>query len=152
MSGMRKENDQEIGHTSGDVGDSRKPSHRKARLLKLSTRQKVLFNKTTAIIWVLLILPSYLWWKDAVFFVIVCSIYANVKADWSTAEAADDRELKKLLNDIKDQNELIISSLSVVLENKNSKDSNERPAHDSYDDIPADESDELPVMPVRKES
>ena len=65
------------------------------------TRRKIYFNKTTAILWVILgVVSFFVGWKDAVWFVVAASVYANVKADWSTAEAADDRELKELLRQL----------------------------------------------------
>lgn len=110
MCGMLQD-DEENKQQAGD-SHHRQSDHRSAKLFKLTTKQKVLFNKATAIIWLLLILPAYLWWKDTVFFVIVCSIYANVKADWSTAEASDDRQLKEMLQSIRAQNNRIIVELN----------------------------------------
>jgi len=61
---------------------------------------RVWFHRISAIIWILLIIPAYLYWRDAVFFVIVASIYANVKSDWAASEAADDRKILARLDDI----------------------------------------------------
>lgn len=69
----------------------------------MSTKQKVWFNKATAVLWIILgVMAFFLGWKDAVWFVVVASVYANVKADWSTAEAADDRALKAQLAELKE--------------------------------------------------
>lgn len=66
-----------------------------------STTRKIFFNKTTAVIWIIAGILAFIFgWQDAVWFVVVASVYANVKADWSTAEAADDRELKAKLDKI----------------------------------------------------
>jgi hypothetical protein len=52
---------------------------------------RIWFHRTCAIIWILLLIPAWLWWRESVFFVIAASIYANVKSDWAASEAADDR-------------------------------------------------------------
>ncbi len=56
-------------------------------------RRAVLFHRASAVVWLLLTIPALLWWSDSVAFVIVASIYANVKSDWGAAEAADDRQV-----------------------------------------------------------
>lgn len=61
---------------------------------------KVWFHRTSAIIWLALIFPAYIWWRESVAFVIAASIYANVKSDWGAAEAADDREVLARLDRI----------------------------------------------------
>lgn len=65
------------------------------------TRRKVYFNKTTAVVWVIAgILAFVLGIEESVALVWIASVYANAKTDWSTAEAADDRELKALLAEL----------------------------------------------------
>jgi len=49
---------------------------------------------------VLLIVPALVWWPDSVAFVIVASVYANIKSDWGAAEAADDRDVVERLERI----------------------------------------------------
>lgn len=67
------------------------------------------FHRISAIVWTVAIVPAYLWWRNSVMFVIVASIYANVKSDWGAAEAADNREvverlerIEKLLEELRD--------------------------------------------------
>ena len=48
----------------------------------------------------LLIVPALVWWPDSVAFVIVASVYANIKSDWGAAEAADDRDVVERLERI----------------------------------------------------
>lgn len=55
--------------------------------------KSVLFNRVCAVVWAVALIPAYLWWAESVLFVIVASIYANVKSDWGAAAAADDREV-----------------------------------------------------------
>jgi hypothetical protein len=48
-------------------------------------------------VWPALVVPSLLWWKDSIIFVILLSLYANFGADFSAyqgsrAEAAQDRQ------------------------------------------------------------
>lgn len=62
-------------------------------------RKRVLFHRVCAVIWILLLIPAYLWWRDAIFFVIAASIYANVKSDWAASEAADDSAVMAKLDE-----------------------------------------------------
>lgn len=55
----------------------------------------IFFHRASAIVWALLLAPSLIFWPESVAFVIVASVYANVKSDWGAAEAADDRELQR---------------------------------------------------------
>ena len=57
--------------------------------------RRILFHRVSAIVWALLLIPALLWWRESLWFVIVASIYANVKSDWGAAEAADDRDLAR---------------------------------------------------------
>lgn len=52
--------------------------------------RRVWFHRGGAIFWALMTIPAYVWWQDAIWFVIACSLYANIKSDWGAAEAADD--------------------------------------------------------------
>ncbi len=65
---------------------------------------RVLFHKCSSVVWMLLLIPSWLWWRDSVFWVIAISIYANIKSDWAAAEAADDStlmcELEKIMSEL----------------------------------------------------
>jgi hypothetical protein len=58
------------------------------------------FHRIGAIFWGLMIIPSMLWWKDAVWLVIIASLYANIKSDWGAAEAADDRQVLERLDEL----------------------------------------------------
>lgn len=77
-------------------------------------RKRVWFNKISALAWLVAGLASFpLGWAYSVAFVTIASIYANVKTDWGTAEAADDSavldEIKQLRADVADLRELIES-------------------------------------------
>jgi hypothetical protein len=61
---------------------------------------RIWFHRVGAIVWALLLVPALKWWPDSVAFVIVASIYANIKSDWGAAEAADDREVLDRLDEI----------------------------------------------------
>lgn len=63
---------------------------------------RVWFNRASALGWVVAGVAAFpLGWAYSVAFVTIASIYANVKTDWGTAEAADQREVLKLLKEIK---------------------------------------------------
>lgn len=40
-----------------------------------------------AVMWVLLAVPSLIWWKDSVLFVIILSLYANMEASLAAYNA-----------------------------------------------------------------
>lgn len=68
---------------------------------RITLRHKVWGNKTAAVLWAVAgVLAFPFGWANTIWFVVICSIWANVFASWSTAEAADDRELKELLHKI----------------------------------------------------
>lgn len=44
-------------------------------------------NMICAVVWLLLLIPALIWWKNSVLFVIVASVYANWKTDVSAHHA-----------------------------------------------------------------
>jgi hypothetical protein len=63
-------------------------------------RKRVWFHRCSAIVWLCLLPAALKWWPDSVAFVIIASVYANVKADWAASEAADDRTVVDRLDRI----------------------------------------------------
>jgi hypothetical protein len=62
----------------------------------------VWLNRTTAVGWMIAGLISFpLGWAYSVAFVTIASIYANVKTDWGTAEAADNSEVLEEIQELK---------------------------------------------------
>lgn len=62
---------------------------------------RVLRQRLMAIAWTLFGLVSFaMGWQNNVALVWAASVYANVKTDWGTAEAADDSELITTLRQI----------------------------------------------------
>lgn len=55
--------------------------------------RRVVVHGGLALVWALLAVPAYIWWRDSVLFVIAASIFANVYAAVSALEAADDSEV-----------------------------------------------------------
>ena len=50
------------------------------------------FHATMTIVWLLLVIPSLLWWKNSILWVIVLSVWANMAAHfgaWQGARAED---------------------------------------------------------------
>lgn len=67
---------------------------RPKRLLTLSTKQKVLFGRIRAAIWLAIGLASFpLGWANSVVLVWIASFYANAESGFATAEGADDRDV-----------------------------------------------------------
>lgn len=64
--------------------------------------RRVWFNRACAVGWAVAgFLAFPLGWAYSVAFVTVASIYANVKTDWGTAEAADNREVLKAIAELR---------------------------------------------------
>lgn len=73
--------------------------------------KRVWFHRISALIWLALLIPALLWWSESLWFVIMASVYANVKSDWGAAEAADDRALHERLARIEEELEMLRRSL-----------------------------------------
>jgi hypothetical protein len=58
--------------------------------MRLSDRQVHLF---AAIVWVLLIIPTLIWWRDSILWVAFMSLYAIVVSHWSAYEAAKAKDI-----------------------------------------------------------
>jgi hypothetical protein len=43
-----------------------------------------------AALWVLLVIPTILWWSESILWVLMISCYANIVGHWSAFEAARD--------------------------------------------------------------
>lgn len=72
----------------------------------------VWFHRSRAIVWALVGVASFpLGWANSVVLVWVASLYANIATDWGNGEAADDRDLVCLLEEIRDQNAEILARL-----------------------------------------
>lgn len=46
------------------------------------------FHKIMTMIWIMLAIPSLMWWKDALVWVIIMSLWANVVGHWSAFQAS----------------------------------------------------------------
>ena len=44
------------------------------------------------ILWVALILPTFFWWRESIFWVAFLSLYANVATHWGAYEASKAKE------------------------------------------------------------
>jgi hypothetical protein len=53
-----------------------------------SARTWVRIHTTLTLIWVALVLPTLLWWRDSVEWVAVMSLWANIAAHWAAAQGA----------------------------------------------------------------
>ncbi len=58
--------------------------------MKLFRDPRVLrhFHAAAVTAWVVLIVPTLIWWKDSVLWVALMSIWANIAAHWSAWQAA----------------------------------------------------------------
>jgi hypothetical protein len=76
------------------------------------------FHRIGAILWTLMIIPSMIWWKDAVWLVIIASLYANIKSDWGAAEAADDRQVLECLRQVLERLDELEQKIDQIREGK----------------------------------
>lgn len=70
----------------------------------MKVKRKIQGNKAAAIVWVVAgVLAFPFGWAYTIWFVVVCSIWANVFASWSTAEATDNRDVIERLRRIEEK-------------------------------------------------
>lgn len=70
----------------------------------MRVNKRVWFNRVSAVCWALAgFLAFPLGWAYSVAFVTVASIYANVKTDWGTAEAADDSRVLDAIAELREE-------------------------------------------------
>lgn len=46
------------------------------------------FHKYATIVWILLLIPSLLWWSEAIIWVVLMSVWANIAGHWSAYQAS----------------------------------------------------------------
>lgn len=46
------------------------------------------FHKWATIAWIILIIPSVLWWNQAIIWVVLMSVWANIAGHWSAYQAS----------------------------------------------------------------
>jgi ABC-type bacteriocin/lantibiotic exporter with double-glycine peptidase domain len=54
----------------------------------LKTLRGSMFHLVATVVWVLLVIPTMLWWRQSVFWIAVMSLYANVVGHWAAYQAA----------------------------------------------------------------
>lgn len=59
----------------------------KHRLVSARTWKRL--HWTMTVVWALLIIPTLTLWRDAVWWIAVMSLYANVAGHWSAAQASE---------------------------------------------------------------
>jgi hypothetical protein len=79
-----------------------------------ANRGRVLFHKCSSVTWMVLLIPSWLWWNSSILWVITISIYANIKSDWAAAEASDDHKVREEINELK----TMINELTTLIKEK----------------------------------
>jgi hypothetical protein len=55
----------------------------------ISGRTWKIVHRALAVFWLLLAVPTLLWWRDSILWVSFMSLYANVASHWSAAQAAE---------------------------------------------------------------
>jgi hypothetical protein len=58
----------------------------------MSGRAWKITHRCVAGAWLLLALPTLLWWRNSILWVAFMSLYANVAAHWAAAQAAEAEE------------------------------------------------------------
>jgi hypothetical protein len=56
--------------------------------VEIQAKQLVGFNKWATLVWILLIVPTLLWWKESILWVALMSIWANIVGHFSAWIAA----------------------------------------------------------------
>lgn len=46
------------------------------------------FHAVATVVWVVLLVPALLWWKDSVPFLVLISVWANIASHWASFQAA----------------------------------------------------------------
>lgn len=46
------------------------------------------FHKWATIVWIILLVPSVLWWNQAILWVVLMSVWANIAGHWSAYQAS----------------------------------------------------------------
>jgi hypothetical protein len=46
------------------------------------------FHKWATLIWLLLLIPSLLWWRESIVWVVLMSVWANIAGHWSAYQAS----------------------------------------------------------------
>jgi hypothetical protein len=65
-----------------------------------------------AILWVALVPPALLWWKESVLFVILLSLYANYESSMAAREAREERgELEETHAMVKETHAMVLELL-----------------------------------------
>jgi hypothetical protein len=63
-------------------------------------RNRLWLHWAIAAVWTASAVPAFLWWKESILFVIAASVFANVYAAISAAEAVDDSAVLAKLDEI----------------------------------------------------
>lgn len=50
------------------------------------------FHKWATLVWMLLLIPSLLWWKESILWVVLMSVWANIGSHWSAYQASRSEE------------------------------------------------------------
>lgn len=46
------------------------------------------FHKWATIVWILLLIPSVLWWSETIMWVVLMSVWANIAGHWAAYQAS----------------------------------------------------------------
>jgi hypothetical protein len=70
------------------IGDSMKNFFAKIREHLNSPKFTTEFHKWATIVWILLIIPSLLFWKESILWVVLMSVWANIGSHWAAYQAS----------------------------------------------------------------
>jgi hypothetical protein len=56
--------------------------------MKVKPEVELRIHQVLAGVWAVLLVPSLLWWKDSILWIIVISVYANIAGHWAGVQAA----------------------------------------------------------------
>jgi hypothetical protein len=66
--------------------------HRKFIFFIIKGMKSSTLHTLMTLVWVVLILPTLLWWRESVLWVALMSLWANIAAHWGAREAAKAKE------------------------------------------------------------
>lgn len=56
--------------------------------IRTASERLVRFNLIMTVVWVVLLVPTLVWWRNSIMWVLIVSLYANAAAHWSAYQGS----------------------------------------------------------------